>query len=145
MTGRREPIIPPFQARFKLWIETASGEGAFGEGKWRLLDAIARTGSLSAAAGELGISYRKAWGDLRKAELYCGMTFLERRRGGQHGGESSLTPDGKRWLRAYQSFSEQIEQGVNEAFQSWRGAIAESDSSGGKSLRKRRPIRPSTS
>ena len=54
--------------RSKLWISSDEAEGVFGDGKWRLLEAIEKDGSLNAASRSLGISYRKAWGDLKKAE-----------------------------------------------------------------------------
>src|SRR5688572_27870754 len=37
------------------------GTPALGPGKARLVDLIAKTGSLSAAAREMGMSYRRAW------------------------------------------------------------------------------------
>lgn len=39
----------------------ADGLAAIGPGKARLLEAIAQTGSISAAAREMGMSYRRAW------------------------------------------------------------------------------------
>lgn len=107
----------------KLWLSLA-GEGVFGHGKWQLLDAIYKKGSLSAAAESLGISYRKAWGDLRKAESVLGIRFLERRRGGSDGGESVLTPAGKRWLQEYARFQEEVEQDVAKAFIRWQKRMA---------------------
>ncbi len=102
----------------KLWL-SLSGEGVFGHGKWQLLDAINRKGSLQAAADSLGISYRKAWGDLRKAERALGIPFLERHRGGSDGGESRLTEDGRKWLREYARFHEEVEEGVKRAYARW--------------------------
>ncbi len=55
------------RARFKLWLSTKDIEGVFGDGKWRLLEAIETKGSLSADSKMLSISYRKAWGYLKKA------------------------------------------------------------------------------
>ena len=103
---------------FKLWM-SLSGEGVFGAGKWRLLDAIHREGSLRAAAETLGISYRKAWGDLRAAERALGIHFLERHRGGAAGGESSLTDDGKKWLKEYARFHDEVAESVKRAFARW--------------------------
>jgi len=103
---------------FKLWL-TASGEGVFGHGKWHLLAAIEREGSLMAAADSLGISYRKAWGDLKKAEAALGIVFLERHRGGSDGGETSLTKDGKNWLVEYTRFHDEVEKKVSAAFARW--------------------------
>lgn len=103
----------------KLWL-SLSGEGIFGLGKWQLLDAIQKTGSLQAAANMLGISYRKAWGDLRGAEKALGIHFLEHYRGGPAGGRSVLTEDGKRWWREYARFHEEVEKGMSCAFEKWR-------------------------
>ena len=104
--------------RFKLWISSNEAEGVFGDGKWRLLQAIEREGSLTAASEALGISYRKAWGDLRKAERCLGVTFLERRRGGSGGGQTTVTETGRRWLAAYARFRSDVERVTAEAFES---------------------------
>ena len=114
-------FLPPGQELapgVKLWLSLA-GEGVFGRGKWQLLDAIHSQGSLRAAAETLGISYRKAWGDLRKAERALGVLLLERRRGGSSGGDSSLTEEGKRWWREYGRFQAEVDSAVAEAFARW--------------------------
>jgi len=46
--------------RFKLWFVGEDGEYVFGLGTMRLLAEIEKLGSISAAARELGISYRYA-------------------------------------------------------------------------------------
>ena len=49
-------------ARLKLKVQLYCGaEIALGPGKAALLQAIGRTGSISAAGRELGMSYRRAW------------------------------------------------------------------------------------
>ena len=49
-------------ARLKLKLQLYCGEEiAMGPGKAALLQAIRRTGSISAAGRELGMSYRRAW------------------------------------------------------------------------------------
>ncbi|MBN2207801.1 MAG: LysR family transcriptional regulator [Candidatus Coatesbacteria bacterium] len=102
--------------RFKLWLSTDDAEGVFGDGKWRLLESIGRSGSLSAAATELGISYRKAWGDLKKAERCLGVSLVEKHRGGISGGETALTDTGKAWLRAYSDLRKNVEKEALNAF-----------------------------
>ncbi|HHT9106902.1 MAG TPA: winged helix-turn-helix domain-containing protein, partial [Candidatus Wujingus californicus] len=52
---------------FKIWLEENGGV-AFSEGRKMLFDAIARRGSLNAAAKELGMSYRAAWGKVKATE-----------------------------------------------------------------------------
>lgn len=70
-------------ARCKLWFSSKDAEGVFGDGKWRLLEAIDRTGSLSAASESLRISYRKAWGDLKKAQDNLKCHFSSKAQGRQ--------------------------------------------------------------
>jgi molybdate transport system regulatory protein len=102
--------------QFKLWISSAQQLGVFGDGKWRLLAAIQTCGSLRAAAAELGISYRKAWGDLKKAEERLGISFLKKTRGGSGGGESNLTVDGKKWIAAYSRLRLELERTAEKSF-----------------------------
>jgi molybdate transport system regulatory protein len=56
MTGRGRQ----WQARPR-WRVTRGKEIALGPGKAELLEAIGRTGSISAAGRSLGMSYRRAW------------------------------------------------------------------------------------
>ncbi|MBT3207158.1 MAG: LysR family transcriptional regulator [Bacteroidetes bacterium] len=58
-------------------------------------------GSLSLAAEKMEISYRKAWGDIKKAEELLGFSFVEKHRGGAKGGKSFLTEDGRNIVEAY--------------------------------------------
>ena len=109
---------PDLYPRFKLWLSSSEAEGVFGDGKWRLLEAIEREGALTAASKALGISYRKAWGDLQKAERRLGAIFLERRRGGSGGGQTTLTETGRKWLVAYARFRADVERATAEAFES---------------------------
>ena len=113
-----KPLPRDIQPGLRLWL-TLEGQGVFGGGKWQVLDAIHRTGSLRAAAESLGISYRKAWGDLRKAERALGVLLIERHRGGSAGGESTLTPAGKKWWAEYARFQNEVEAGVARAFERW--------------------------
>ncbi|MDT8308850.1 MAG: LysR family transcriptional regulator [Bacteroidales bacterium] len=66
--------------RYKLWLTQITGKDILGEEKFGLLRNIKRLGSLSAAARAMGISYRKAWGDIREAEALIGysLTIKER-------------------------------------------------------------------
>jgi len=115
----RPPEDPPstVRPRFKLWLSSEEAKGVFGDGKWRLLKAIEHEGSLRAATEALGISYRKAWGDLRKAENALGVKLIERHRGGTEGGETHLTDAGKQWVAAYGRFRSKIEEVVTREFE----------------------------
>ncbi len=104
------------RVRFKLWLSTKNVEGVFGDGKWRLLRAIDSEGSLNVASKALRISYRKAWGDLKKAQDALNITLVEKHRGGISGGRTALTSLGKKWVKAYAKFRSEIEKAAEKAF-----------------------------
>ncbi|MHC4618978.1 MAG: winged helix-turn-helix domain-containing protein [Planctomycetota bacterium] len=105
------------KARFKLWLSSRETEGVFGDGKWQLLKAVGAKGSLRSASDALGISYRKAWGDLKKAEEALGIGLVERERGGSGGGGSGLTAEGERWVKAYGRFRAEVEKAVEKGYE----------------------------
>ncbi len=110
---RKTPDLKP---GLKLWLSSKAAQGVFGDGKCRLLQAIENSGSLRAASDQLGISYRKAWGDLKKAEYHLKTPLVRRQRGGSAGGGTGLTEQGKAWLKAYSAFHADIEKAVEKAF-----------------------------
>ena len=97
-----------WEGRLRLWV-AIDGHNALGPGKVRLLDAIAATKSLAAAAKQLRMSYRLAWKHLRFIEERAGLAVVEPQRGGRHGGGTDLTPEGKALLKAYHDFHREVE------------------------------------
>lgn len=72
-----------------------------GPGKADLLDAITRTGSISAAAREMGMSYRRAW-DLVDTMNRCFVQpLVVTATGGSHGGGAQVTEFGSEVLHRY--------------------------------------------
>lgn len=104
------------QPRFKLWLNSGGIEGAFGDGKWRLLKTIETEGSLRAASESLRISYRKAWGDLKKTQTALGIALVAKQRGGKMGGQTVLTNEGRKWVEAYMRFRQDIEKATAKAY-----------------------------
>jgi molybdate transport system regulatory protein len=109
--------------RFKLWLNDQDVDGVFGDGKCRLLKSIEATGSLRAASERLHISYRKAWGDLKKAQNALGVVLIDQQRGGPQGGRTVLTEAGRRWLHAYARFRRAVETAVQASFEEFVGEI----------------------
>ena len=101
---------------FKLWFSFDGKKGGFGIGKWKLLKSIDEEGSLSAAVRLLGISYRKAWNDLKESEIFFEMKLIEKHRGGNLHGETILTQYGKSLVEAFEKFYEQVDRGIDSAF-----------------------------
>jgi len=91
--------------RLKVWVENDDGASAIGDGRLAILQAVARTGSLSAAARELGMSYRSLWGKVRSLEQALGLSLVVGQAGGVGHGGARLTPAGQRLVVAYERFS----------------------------------------
>ena len=84
------------EIKAKFWIEN-KGEVVLGGGKAGLLLAVDRLGSIQRAADEFGMSYRHAWGAIRKIEQRSGFKMLDTKLGGKNGG-ARLTPKGKAFV-----------------------------------------------
>jgi len=112
------------KAKFKLWLSSEDAEGVFGDGKWRMLKTIDTEGSLRAACQLLNISYRKAWGDLKKAQQCLNVPLVEKQRGGIQGGRTALTEQGKQWVDAYTKFRGDIEKAAEKAHEKYIKELA---------------------
>jgi molybdate transport system regulatory protein len=86
--------------RTKVWF-ARDGKIVFGEGLARLLSSIDESGSLSQASKKEGISYRHAWGNIKRAEERMGVKLLERETGGIKGGGSKLTDTARKLIDGY--------------------------------------------
>ena len=76
------PVVPRLVPRVKVWLEQDGGY-AFGLGLADILQAVGRTGSIKAAAAELGKSYRHVWARIKQAERALGERLVEARVGGE--------------------------------------------------------------
>jgi len=102
------------QVRYKIWLE--EGEHIFGEGLFSLLREIDRRGSINQAAQEMHMSYRQAWGRIKKAEERLGFRLLTTRIGGEAGGGAELTREGRRLVENFHRFREEVDRAIREAF-----------------------------
>lgn len=94
MSGSVSSAVP--QLRVLLGAATAMGPG-----KAALIDAIDRTGSISAAARDMGMSYRRAW-DLVETMNQCFVKpLVETATGGRGGGGAQVTDFGREVVRRY--------------------------------------------
>jgi molybdate transport system regulatory protein len=87
---------------FRLRI-TKGDDIAVGPGKIDLLEAIARSGSITSAAKELGMSYRRAWLLVDTMNRCFKRPVVEAEAGGKRGGGTSLTPLGMEVVRRYRT------------------------------------------
>ena len=101
--------------RYKVWLES-EGEAVFGDGTAELLRGVDRMGSISAAARGMRMSYRQAWGAIRKVEQRLGERMVETSVGGRGGGGAVLTDTAREFLGKYERFREGVDQAVEERF-----------------------------
>jgi len=74
---------------------------AIGPGKAELLESIRRTGSISAAGREMGMSYKHAWLLVDSMNGCFKSALVEAVKGGKAGGGASLTSLGQEVLECY--------------------------------------------
>lgn len=75
-----------------LWIESIDGR-FLGPGPIELLERIAETGSISSAAKEMKMSYKKAWDLINNLNAHTTNPIVIPQAGGEKGGGSVLTED----------------------------------------------------
>nr|WP_238321236.1 LysR family transcriptional regulator [Thioclava atlantica] len=99
----------------RLMLRLYYGEAMLGPGKVRLLEEIAREGSISAAGRAMKMSYKRAWSLVEEMNAGFRVPLVESSRGGARGGGASLTPEGEAVLAAYRRLEEKIrETGAEE-------------------------------
>ena len=100
-------------------------EIAVGPGKVALLDAIAETGSISAAARALGMSYRRAWLLIDTMNRCFREPVIETASGGKGGGGARVTPLGEEVLRRYRSMEDTAVASVRDQIAEFSGLLAD--------------------
>lgn len=83
-----------------LWIGRRQDE-FLGSEQIRLLRAIAVNGSITRAAGAVGISYKTAWDTVNRINNLADAPLVERLAGGKGGGGTRLTPAGESIIEQY--------------------------------------------
>ena len=105
------------QFHYKIWMSDSREQGILGDGKWQMLKLIEEKGSLKAACDEMGYTYRRTWGNLRKIEQFFGFPLLEKHRGGSEGGNTLLTAEGKRLVKAFDTFHASVDSVIQKGFE----------------------------
>jgi molybdate transport system regulatory protein len=90
--------LPQIVVRFRVDL---SRNCSIGIGKIELLEAIVRTGSISKAAREIGMSYRRAWLLVEDMRVNLDEAVVESNTGGVRGGGAAVTAFGKQMIASY--------------------------------------------
>ena len=94
----------------KTKIVLSKTEDFFGPALYHLLQYIDETGSIQPAAKKMGMSYSKCWKLLNRAEEQMGFPFLNRYNGGRHGGNSTITEEGREFMNRYHAMLEDMKR-----------------------------------
>ncbi len=98
---RPAPASRPDSGVLSLRIDLPSGR--IGPGKIRLLEAIDREGSISAAGRALGMSYKRAWDLVDALNKLVGTPVVDASPGGYRGGGAMLTDAGRDLVADYRA------------------------------------------
>jgi molybdate transport system regulatory protein len=101
--------------RAKLWLE-ADGQYVFGLGISEILKAIQHTGSIKAAAQEVGKSYRHVWDKIKQAEQALGVPLVRTQVGGKDARRSELSELAQDLVRDFEVFRQRLFELVQVEF-----------------------------
>ena len=101
--------------RLSIRIDLVNGD-RIGPGKIALLEAIRSAGSISAAARQLGMSYRRAWLLVEEINKSLREPAVAAATGGKQGGGAALTPVGEEIIGLYRAIERAAHSGAAKEF-----------------------------
>ena len=103
------------QPKYNIWVEN-DGNVVLSPWRARLLEKIDELGSISAAAAELDLQYRRAWERVREIERELGVPVLITTVGGPHGGSARLTPAAREAIQRFRVFTDGLEAEISRRY-----------------------------
>ncbi|MBS0011377.1 MAG: LysR family transcriptional regulator [Bacteroidales bacterium] len=100
--------------KYQINLETVDDEKILDWEGFELLNTIRAKGSLAAAASEMKMSYRKAWGIIKEVEKRLGFKLVSKHRGGAEGGYTELSAEGTELMNAYNELINQFNTSMKE-------------------------------
>ena len=119
MKNKFDSAAEKIEFHYKIWLSDKRNKGILGDGKWKTLKLIEEKGSLKAACDELGYTYRRTWGNIKKIEGFFGFPLLEKRRGGSEKGSMSLTEEGRLLVKAFDRFHASVDSVIQQGFEAF--------------------------
>ncbi len=87
----------------RFWF-TKEGENFLGNGRIELLEQIDKTGSISASAKAMKMSYKAAWERINQMNILAETPIIKKAIGGKGGGGTVLTPYAYELIETFKSF-----------------------------------------
>ena len=107
----------------KLYITGSDGKKYMGIGVLWLLEEIDKSKALRSASINMGLSYSKAYGMLKRLEEEVGRPFVERKRGGASREGLELTPFARNYMELYREFQTSAKVAAEKEFVSFREKV----------------------
>jgi len=99
---------------YRLNLSDVDGNEVLDWEGFKLLAEIDRVNSIVAAANEMKISYRKAWGIVNRVERKLGFPLVIKKRGGAEGGHTYLSEEGHQLIDGYIELSSQFDNSISD-------------------------------
>ena len=106
-SSRTSDLADRVTPRTKLWLEVNS-QYVFGFGISNILKAVQHTGSIKAAAKEVGKSYRHVWDKIKHAEQALGVPLVRTQVGGKDVRRSELSELAQDLVHDFDAFRQRL-------------------------------------
>ncbi|SHM04931.1 winged helix-turn-helix domain-containing protein [Hymenobacter psychrotolerans] len=97
-----------FRLNGRLWVET-DDDRFMGIGRLELLTQIQEQGSISKAAQQMGMSYKRAWNLVSSLNAQAAAPVVHTQTGGKRGGGAEVTPAGQQLIQEYRELQERFQ------------------------------------
>lgn len=105
-------------------------DGRIGRGKIELLEHIGASGSISAGARAMRMSYKRAWELVEEMKRIFGKPVVVTQSGGKHGGGASLTATGRAVVQHFRAIEQAALAASSEHMAALQGEIAFAEPAG---------------
>jgi molybdate transport system regulatory protein len=110
MENRNDVVI-----KGTVWIEKVDGSGRFlGKGRIQLLELIIEQGSISKAAKEMKMSYKRAWDLINSMNSQSAKPFVITQTGGKSGGGALVTTEGHQAIADFKALQERFQKFLSQ-------------------------------
>ena len=104
------------ELKFKIRLRIYKNDLVFGPGVAELMRLVEETSSLSEACRRMDMAYSKGWKIIKRAETDLGVPLMKGTRGGETGGQTVLTEEGRDVLRRYAEMKAELDAAAEKLF-----------------------------
>lgn len=97
-----------FRLNGRLWVES-DDERFMGLGRLELLTQIQEQGSISKAAQQMKMSYKRAWELVTSMNAQAALPLVLTQAGGKRGGGAEVTAEGQQMIQEFRALQERFQ------------------------------------